>query len=181
MRRGSRRWRTGRPAAPWPLSRADAVALDRAAQDIVADAPAVPIAALMGLAESFRGGEGAGRFSLFFNRLGGAVQRRAAEAEGSKAARWADLWAKLTGGDEPGRGIEPRSRGRILERGHGYPGDGARLMLIDSHVNLHAPQFDEDRDAVIDRARTAGVERMITICDRVSAFERVHAIAIANP
>ncbi len=53
-------------------------------------------------------------------------------------------------------------------------------MLIDSHVNLHAPQFDEDRAAVIDRARAAGVERMITICDRVSAFERVYAIARAH-
>ena len=26
-------------------------------------------------------------------------------------------------------------------------------MLIDSHVNLHATQFDEDRDPVIARAR----------------------------
>ena len=54
-------------------------------------------------------------------------------------------------------------------------------MLIDSHVNLHAPQFDEDRQAVIERARVAGVERMITICDKVSAFDAVHAIAAANP
>ena len=53
-------------------------------------------------------------------------------------------------------------------------------MLIDSHVNLHAPQFDEDRLDVIDRARAAGVQRMVTICDRVSAFDRVHAIALAN-
>ncbi len=53
-------------------------------------------------------------------------------------------------------------------------------MLIDSHVNLHAPQFDEDRDAVIARARVAGVERMVTICDRVSAFEQVHAIAMMH-
>jgi TatD DNase family protein len=53
-------------------------------------------------------------------------------------------------------------------------------MLIDSHVNLHAPQFDEDRDAVIVRARAAGVRRMITICDRVSAFESVHAIAMQH-
>ena len=30
-------------------------------------------------------------------------------------------------------------------------------MIIDSHVNLHAPQFDEDRDEVIARAREAGV------------------------
>jgi TatD DNase family protein len=53
-------------------------------------------------------------------------------------------------------------------------------MMIDSHVNLHAPQFDEDRDAVIARARAAGVERMVTICDRVSAFEAVYAIALAH-
>jgi len=50
-------------------------------------------------------------------------------------------------------------------------------MLIDSHVNLHAAQFDEDRDAVIERARSAGVGLMVTICDRVSRFEAVRAIA----
>jgi TatD DNase family protein len=54
-------------------------------------------------------------------------------------------------------------------------------MLIDSHVNLHAPQFDEDRDAVIARAREAGIAKMVTICDRVSAFETVHALTIAQP
>jgi TatD DNase family protein len=50
-------------------------------------------------------------------------------------------------------------------------------MLIDSHVNLHAPAFAEDREAVIARARAAGVGRMVTICDRLSNFEAVHAIA----
>jgi TatD DNase family protein len=54
-------------------------------------------------------------------------------------------------------------------------------MLIDSHVNLHAPQFDADRDAVIARARAAGIGLMVTICDRVSSFEAVHAIAMAQP
>lgn len=53
-------------------------------------------------------------------------------------------------------------------------------MLIDSHVNLHAPQFDEDREAVIARARKAGVGLMVTICDRISRFEAVHAIAMAH-
>ncbi|MDB5440312.1 MAG: hydrolase, TatD family [Caulobacteraceae bacterium] len=53
-------------------------------------------------------------------------------------------------------------------------------MLIDSHVNLHAPAFDEDRQAVIDRARAAGVGLMLTICDKVSSFEAVHAIALAH-
>lgn len=50
-------------------------------------------------------------------------------------------------------------------------------MLIDSHVNLHAPQFDEDRDAVIARARAAGVQLMVNISDRVSNFAKVRALA----
>jgi TatD DNase family protein len=53
-------------------------------------------------------------------------------------------------------------------------------MLIDSHVNLHAPQFDEDRDAVIARAREAGVNLMVEISDRVSSFEATHALAMAH-
>jgi TatD DNase family protein len=50
-------------------------------------------------------------------------------------------------------------------------------MLIDSHVNLHAPQFDEDREAVIARARAAGVQLMVNISDRVSNFDKVRAVA----
>ena len=50
-------------------------------------------------------------------------------------------------------------------------------MLIDSHVNLSAPQFAEDREAVIARARAAGIGLMLTICDRVSAFDAVREIA----
>ena len=53
-------------------------------------------------------------------------------------------------------------------------------MLIDSHVNLHAPQFDSDRDEVIARARDAGVKLMVNISDRVSNFDAVHAVAVAN-
>ena len=48
---------------------------------------------------------------------------------------------------------------------------------IDSHVNLHAPQFDEDRAEVIHRAQAAGVDLMVNICDRVSNFEAVYAVA----
>jgi TatD DNase family protein len=50
-------------------------------------------------------------------------------------------------------------------------------MLIDSHVNLHAPAFDDDREAVISRALAAGVRLMVNICDRVSNFEAVRAVA----
>jgi TatD DNase family protein len=50
-------------------------------------------------------------------------------------------------------------------------------MLIDSHVNLHAPQFDEDREPVIARALAAGVRLMVNICDRVSNYEKVRRVA----
>jgi TatD DNase family protein len=50
-------------------------------------------------------------------------------------------------------------------------------MLIDSHVNLHAPQFDADREAVIARARAAGVGLMVEISDKVSRFDATRAIA----
>ena len=53
-------------------------------------------------------------------------------------------------------------------------------MLIDSHVNLHAPQFDEDREAVIDRARQAGVRLMVEISDKLSTFDATHALAMNN-
>lgn len=53
-------------------------------------------------------------------------------------------------------------------------------MLIDSHVNLHAPQFDEDRDAVIARARAAGVGLMVEISDKLTTFEATHGIAMAH-
>jgi TatD DNase family protein len=53
-------------------------------------------------------------------------------------------------------------------------------MLIDSHVNLHAPQFDEDRDAVIARAREAGVGLMVEISDQLSTFEATHGLAMAH-
>ncbi|CAN1499503.1 TatD Mg-dependent DNase [Caulobacteraceae bacterium] len=53
-------------------------------------------------------------------------------------------------------------------------------MLIDSHVNLHAPQFADDQQAVIDRAREAGIGLMVNISDKVSTFETTYAIAEVN-
>ncbi|HLI65548.1 MAG TPA: TatD family hydrolase [Caulobacteraceae bacterium] len=54
-------------------------------------------------------------------------------------------------------------------------------MLIDSHVNLHATLFDDDREQVIERARAAGVRIMVTICDRLDRFDAVVAIARSHP
>lgn len=50
-------------------------------------------------------------------------------------------------------------------------------MLIDSHVNLHAEAFAEDADAVVARARAAGVGGIVAICSRLSEFERVREIS----
>jgi len=51
------------------------------------------------------------------------------------------------------------------------------MLLIDSHVNLHAPQFDDDRPEVIERARESGVGLMLNICDRVSNFDACYQLA----
>lgn len=38
--------------------------------------------------------------------------------------------------------------------------------MIDTHAHLHDPQYDEDRDATLERARAAGVETIVTVgCD----------------
>jgi TatD DNase family protein len=50
-------------------------------------------------------------------------------------------------------------------------------MLIDSHCHLDFPDFAEDRDAVILRAKARGIGRMITISTRVERFAEIAAIA----
>jgi TatD DNase family protein len=54
-------------------------------------------------------------------------------------------------------------------------------MFVDSHVNLHAEAFEPDRDAVIARAREAGVVRMLAIGSRLSESDAVAAIAGRYP
>ena len=52
--------------------------------------------------------------------------------------------------------------------------------LVDSHCHLDFPDFDGERDALIDRARAAGVTRMVTICTRLRSEPSVRAIAEAH-
>lgn len=54
-------------------------------------------------------------------------------------------------------------------------------MLVDSHCHLDFPDFREERDQVVARARQAGVGLMLTICTHVSRFEQVHEVAQAYP
>lgn len=50
-------------------------------------------------------------------------------------------------------------------------------MLVDSHCHLDFPVLAADRDAVIARARAAGVGTMLTIGTKLSAFAGVRAAA----
>jgi len=52
-------------------------------------------------------------------------------------------------------------------------------MLVDSHCHLDFPDFEPERDAVIARAREAGISHMVTICTRVKKFDQIKAVAEA--
>ena len=53
-------------------------------------------------------------------------------------------------------------------------------MLIDSHCHLDFPELKGELDAVLDRARAAGVGLMVTISTRVRRFNELNAIVEAH-
>ena len=54
-------------------------------------------------------------------------------------------------------------------------------MLVDSHCHLDFPDFAAELDAVVARARAAGIGRMLTISTRVKRHAQVLAIAECFP
>jgi TatD DNase family protein len=54
-------------------------------------------------------------------------------------------------------------------------------MLVDSHCHLDFPDFDEDRDAVLARAREAGVGTIVSISTRVARFPALRALVERYP
>jgi TatD DNase family protein len=54
-------------------------------------------------------------------------------------------------------------------------------MFVDHHCHLDFPDFAPERDAVVARAKAAGVGLLVTISTRVHAYETYRAIAEAYP
>ena len=54
-------------------------------------------------------------------------------------------------------------------------------MLVDSHCHLDFDVFDEDRVETVQRAKSAGVGTLVTICTRVTQFDKILTIAESNP
>ncbi|WP_315927971.1 TatD family hydrolase [Mesorhizobium sp. SP-1A] len=50
-------------------------------------------------------------------------------------------------------------------------------MLVDSHCHLDFPDFAEEREAIVARARAAGIGRMVTISTRVRKFQQIIEIS----
>lgn len=54
-------------------------------------------------------------------------------------------------------------------------------MLIDTHCHLDLEQFDEDRAAVLERARAAGVEQIVIPAIDLDNVDKVLALAESDP
>ncbi len=54
-------------------------------------------------------------------------------------------------------------------------------MIVDSHCHLDFPDFAPEADAVVSRARAAGVSHMLTVCTHVRKFDGVLHVAERFP
>jgi TatD DNase family protein len=55
------------------------------------------------------------------------------------------------------------------------------LVLFDTHAHLHFPEFAEDLPVVLERARAAGVTRMLTVGTDVETSQAAIALAAREP
>jgi TatD DNase family protein len=53
-------------------------------------------------------------------------------------------------------------------------------MLVDSHCHLDFPDFAEDRESVLARAKAAGVGLMVTISTKITEAEKIISLAEAH-
>jgi TatD DNase family protein len=55
------------------------------------------------------------------------------------------------------------------------------MMLVDHHCHLDFPDFADERDAIVERAASAGVGVLVTISTRIDRYDTYRAIAEAYP
>ena len=55
------------------------------------------------------------------------------------------------------------------------------MILTDTHSHLYEPEFDDDRDAAVDRAVTAGVQKMLLPAIDSASHERMFALVRKYP
>lgn len=89
----------GAPGLALRLAAADALAADDAAHEILRNLPRLDEAALLHLADGFRGAEGQARFDLLFDRLAAQVRSmavgQAMSGTGEGLDRWVLAWERL--------------------------------------------------------------------------------------
>jgi DNA polymerase-3 subunit delta' len=89
----------GAPGRALALANEGALEIDRTAHEILRDLPGGDDAALLAVADSFRGAEGARRFDLLFERLAEQVRAMATRDAGagrlSGLDQWAQTWERL--------------------------------------------------------------------------------------
>ena len=89
----------GAPGQALRLAQAKALEVDAVARTVLDRLPRTDDAALLALADSFRGPAGMARFQLFFDRLAEHIHTRAngevAAGQGASPARWAEVWSDL--------------------------------------------------------------------------------------
>jgi DNA polymerase-3 subunit delta' len=88
----------GAPGRAWRLAGAGALAMDAAARDLLADLPKTDPAAMLALADGFRGAEGAERFAILCDRLADRIHEmagaRALSAQGAWGGEGLEAWAE---------------------------------------------------------------------------------------
>jgi DNA polymerase-3 subunit delta' len=88
----------GAPGRALALAATEAIVLDDAARELIADLPQLDEVMALSLAERFRGGEGQAQFNLLFERLAQRLRAQVVDAAGEGRGgldRWAQAWETL--------------------------------------------------------------------------------------
>ncbi len=76
--------------------------------------------------------------------------------------------------------MRPHASACARMRAHGLT-RSRMLHFIDSHAHLADPAFDDDREAVVERARAAGARAVVCIGESLAAADRAAELATAHP